>query len=65
MTLNEKLFTQNTEQEVVVTFASFWNLVLQPKVENDAAIRRAQRKDMTLKSTKVKKHRLDIGYRIE
>jgi hypothetical protein len=53
ITLNGKPFHENTEQNVVLTLASYWELVLRPKVDKIVTIKRSQRKNMMLQGTKL------------
>ena len=53
VTLNGKPFHENTEQDVVLTLASYWELILQPKVDKVVTIKRNQRRNMTLQDTKL------------
>ncbi|KEF51031.1 uncharacterized protein A1O9_12915 [Exophiala aquamarina CBS 119918] len=53
LTLNDKPFSRDTEVDVVLTLASYWELFLHSKVEAAAAKKRAQRKNMMLQETEV------------
>ncbi|KAK5289759.1 hypothetical protein LTR99_011226 [Exophiala xenobiotica] len=53
VTLNGKQFARDTEEDVVLTLASYWELILQPKVEKVVAQKRGQKKDMALQGTSI------------
>ncbi|KIW36635.1 uncharacterized protein PV06_11147 [Exophiala oligosperma] len=53
VTLNGKPFRRDTEQDVVLTLASYWELFLHSKVEDAAAKKRAQEKAMTLQGAEI------------
>jgi hypothetical protein len=53
VTLNEKPLTRDTEQDVVLTLPSYWELFLRPKLEKVVAKKRSQKKNMTLEDIHV------------
>jgi hypothetical protein len=53
VTLNGKPITRDTEQDVVLTLPSYWELFLQPKLEKVVGKKRRQKKNMTLEDTNV------------
>lgn len=50
---NRKLVHETTEQNVVLALATYWELILQPKVEKTVATNLSQRRKMVLLNTKV------------
>lgn len=51
--LNGKPFAEDTDQDVALTLASYWQLVLEPKIEKEAAKKRILKPNMILQNTKV------------
>lgn len=53
VTLNGKPITEDTEEDVALTLPCFWEMTIQPKVEESVAPLQRRKKNMKLISTKV------------
>ena len=53
VTLNGKPITEDTEEDVALTLACFWEMTIQPKVEESVAPLQRRKKNMKWVSTKV------------